>query len=165
LTARKTHGLKVRSPAARRRLRARAQLSLGEIDGHLGYFVRRFQLWIFQDFIRTLASVDIRPAQFSILALVEANPGRSQAEIGETLGIERARVVRLIDELQRRDLVQRVASTRDRRSHTLFLTPAGAKALTRIKTLADRHEARVVEKIGVAGYNAMQALLKKVDWD
>ena len=48
---------------------------LGRLVGHLGYFVRRAQLWIFQDFIRTLAEVDIRPAQYSVLLVIKANPG------------------------------------------------------------------------------------------
>jgi DNA-binding MarR family transcriptional regulator len=163
LTDQKTRDHEAESPAHRRR--TRNALSLGNLDGHIGYFVRRFQLWIFQDFIRSLASVDIRPAQFAVLALVEANPGRSQADIGKTLGIERARVVRLVDELERRGLVRRVASPRDRRSHTLFLTSGGAKALARITALADRHEARVVEKIGAARHRTMLAMLKDIHWD
>src|SRR5262249_18812616 len=61
---------------------------LGRLVGHLGYFVRRAQLWIFQDFIRTLAKVDIRPAQYSVLLLIEANPGLSQSTLAQTLGIE-----------------------------------------------------------------------------
>ncbi|MFZ3249249.1 MAG: MarR family transcriptional regulator, partial [Pseudolabrys sp.] len=38
-----------------------------DLDGlteHLGYLMRRAQIWVFQDFIRTLAAVDIRPAQY-----------------------------------------------------------------------------------------------------
>ena len=28
---------------------------IGALTGHLGYFIRRLQIWVFQDFIRTLA--------------------------------------------------------------------------------------------------------------
>ena len=77
---------------------------LGRLTGHLGYFVRRAQIWIFQDFIRTLAEVDIRPAQYSVLLMIEANPGLSQATLAQTLGIERARLVRLLDGLEARQL-------------------------------------------------------------
>ena len=61
----------------------RPRLDIGALDGHLGYFVRRLQVWVFQDFIRTLAPMDVRPAQYSVLLLIEANPGRSQAAIGQ----------------------------------------------------------------------------------
>src|SRR5262245_49626670 len=68
------------------------RLGLGHLNQHLGYFVRRLQLIIFKDFIRELASMKLRPAQYSVLLLIEANPGSSQAAIGRTLGIERARL-------------------------------------------------------------------------
>jgi hypothetical protein len=67
------------------------RLKLGTLDGHLGYFLRRLQIAVFKDFIRTLAPMDVRPAQYSVLLLIEANPGRSQAAIGQALDIERAR--------------------------------------------------------------------------
>ena len=35
------------------------EIALDALAGHAGYAVRRFQIWIFQDFIRTLGAVDI----------------------------------------------------------------------------------------------------------
>ena len=35
-------------------------LDLGELNTHIGYFARRFQVWIFQDLIQELASAQIR---------------------------------------------------------------------------------------------------------
>jgi DNA-binding MarR family transcriptional regulator len=140
--------------------RPRAQgADLGRLVGHLGYFVRRAQLWIFQDFIRTLAEVDIRPAQYSVLLVIEANPGLSQATLAQTLGIERARLVRLLDGLEARNLVQRRRSRSDRRSHTLALTAQGRGALGRIKVMADEHERRLAQKVGVRSRKTLLRLL------
>ena len=84
-----------------RRSTARTEkLALGQLNRHLGYFLRRLQLWVFQDFIRTLAPLKVRPAQYSVLLIVEANPGRSQATVGKTLGIERARLARMLHALE-----------------------------------------------------------------
>src|SRR5262245_476743 len=89
-----------RSMPHRKRTRARkgAQkfVSLGKLAAHLGYFIRRTQVWIFQDFIRTLKSLDISPAQYSVLHVIDANTGLSQSELGSALGIERARLVRML---------------------------------------------------------------------
>src|SRR4029079_16857316 len=60
---------------------------IGALQGHLGYFLRRAQVAVFQDFIRTLSSIDIRPAQYSVLIVTGANPGLSQADVAELLGI------------------------------------------------------------------------------
>ena len=102
-----------RSPAGgtpRERTDNRKSLDIGVLNEHLGYFIRRLQVWVFQDFIRTLAPIDIRPAQYSVLVVIAANPGLSQSDLADRLGIERARLVRVLDKLEKRGLTQRLAS-------------------------------------------------------
>jgi DNA-binding MarR family transcriptional regulator len=165
------HQLAASAPNGRapvRRLRAQAPaeprppaqaVDLGRLIEHLGYFVRRAQLWIFQDFIRTLAQLEIRPAQYSVLLLIEANSGLSQATLAQTLGIERARLVRLLDGLEARKFVQRRQSRTDRRSHVLALTAQGRSALGRIKVMADTHEQRLAQKVGARNRRTLLRLL------
>jgi DNA-binding MarR family transcriptional regulator len=136
------------------------EVKLGALDGHLGYFLRRLQVSVFKDFIRTLAPMDVRPAQYSVLLLIEANPGRSQAAIGQALDIERARLARLLHVLEDRRWIERRASAGDGRSHSLFLTREGEKALVRIKALTARHEAWLIEFAGSKRYSALMDLLK-----
>jgi DNA-binding MarR family transcriptional regulator len=149
-----------RTPKASRGGEARAPLSLGVLDEQLGYFLRRIQVWVFQDFLRTLASVDIRPAQYSVLAVIEANPGLSQSDLADFLGIERARLARMLDRLEKRRLAERRLSPRDRRSHALYLTREGQKTLKRIKALAARHEAHLSDKLGAEKRRLMIDLLR-----
>jgi len=143
--------------------KAEKAVDFGVLDGHLGYFVRRLQVWIFQDFIRALATVGIRPAQYSVLVVIGANPGLSQADLAQALGIERARLVRLLHRLQRRDLTERRAAPDDRRSHALFLTRGGQAVLKKSKTLAARHEARLAASLGPEHRSLMLAVLR--DWN
>jgi DNA-binding MarR family transcriptional regulator len=145
----------------RRAAPTRRTIDLGRLNDRVGYFVRRFQIWIFQDFMRTLKGVRIRPAQYSVLVLISANPGLSQSDLADALGIERARMVRLLDELERRGLMVRVPSTRDRRSHALFLTPDGRKSLEQIEALVARHESHVIERLGPARRRALIKMLKE----
>jgi DNA-binding MarR family transcriptional regulator len=136
------------------------RLKLGTLDGHLGYFLRRLQIAVFKDFIRTLAPMDVRPAQYSVMLLIEANPGRSQATIGQALDIERARLARLLHVLEGRGWIERRAANGDGRSHSLYLTRGGEKALVRIKALAARHEAWLAEFVGSKRRTALVDLLK-----
>jgi DNA-binding MarR family transcriptional regulator len=138
----------------------RREVALGALAGHLGYSVRRLQVWIFQDFVRALAPFDIRPAQYSVLIVIEANPGLSQADLAQRLGIERARLVRLLDGLEQRGLTRRRASPSDRRSHALHLTREGRRDLKRIKALAARHEARLADRLGEHKREALLAALR-----
>ncbi len=150
------------APAAGQNPRAsgRAPLDIGVLEGHLGYFARRLQIWIFQDFIRTLSAVDISPAQYSVLVVIAANPGASQSQIANTLGIERARLVRLLDRLEERGLIERLLSAKDRRSHALRLTRQGNQILKRARTLAAVHEARLTEMLGPEQREVLIAVLQ-----
>ena len=135
------------------------KLALGALDGHLGYFLRRLQVAIFQDFIRSLAPLDLRPAQYSVLLVIEANPGRSQAAIGQTLHIERARLARMLHELEGRGWVERRDG--DGRTHSLFLTGEGVQALARIKKLTARHEAQIAAMVGPKRRKQLMDLLRE----
>jgi DNA-binding MarR family transcriptional regulator len=104
-------------------------LQLGELSGLLGYSLKRAQLKIFEDFLRCVAPLQLTPAQFSVLLLLEKNPGRNQTEIANTLGILRPNFVAMLDGLESRDLCTRMRSTNDRRSHVLMLTDKGRSVL------------------------------------
>lgn len=134
---------------------------LDALSGHLGYFIRRMQIWVFQDFIRTLKRIDVSPAQYSVLVVAAANRGLSQAELAATLGIERARLVRLLHRLEWRGLIQRLPSSADGRRHALRLTPQGRNLLARAKTLAARHEKRLIERLGAERYKMLLDALRR----
>jgi DNA-binding MarR family transcriptional regulator len=150
----KTRAVALRKTPHLRRT-SRPAIALGVIDARLGYFIRRVQLWIFQDFIRRLSSLDISPAQFSVLAVIAANVGLSQAELSATLGIERARLVRLLHRLERRGLTQRLPSSADGRRHALRLTREGRRVLARAKSLSDQHEAALIKRLGAERYKML----------
>jgi len=140
------------------RAAARAQpppVDLAELTGLAGFLLRRAQLWVFQDFFRTLAPLAIRPAQFSVLAVIDANAGLSQNALAQALGIERAGLVRLLDGLEARGYVVRIPSLVDRRSHALALTPEGRRALVRMRALVRRHEEQLIAKLGRGQHAAL----------
>ncbi len=135
-----------------------AELDIADLNGHIGYFVRRLQVAIFKNFIATLAPMKVRPAQYSVLVLIAANPGSSQAAIGQALSIERARLARMLHELEGRKWIER--RTRDGRSHALHLTPAGQKAFKTINALAARHEEQMVQLLGNKQRMRLMELIK-----
>lgn len=135
------------------------QVSLGPLPGLIGYVMRRAQLAVFQDFMRGFASVDIRPAQYAVLIVIEQNPGLKQSQISTALGIKRANLVPLIDALEERGLATRKSSAGDRRSYALHLTSKGASLMSHLHALRDAHEARVISRIGPGGKAELLRLL------
>lgn len=132
----------------------------GPLDRRLGYLLRRAQIAVFRDFFSAFEAYDLRPGQYSILTVIESNPGLKQGEVGEALGIRRANFVAMIDELQRRGLVRRAASVSDRRSYALMLTAKGARLMPKLHALSERRERRLIAAIGIESYRALAAPLK-----
>src|SRR6201992_398447 len=158
---------KVAARAARRERPEAAdetpELQMGELSELLGYSLKRAQLKIFEDFLRCVAPLQLTPAQFSVLLLLDRNPGRNQTEIANTLGILRPNFVAMLDGLESRDLCARVRSTNDRRSHHLVLTDKGRAMLSRAKKLVSaKHEARLNELLGPANRVALLSMLTKI---
>jgi DNA-binding MarR family transcriptional regulator len=140
-----------------------AALQMGELSDLLGYSLKRAQLKVFEDFLRCVAPLQLTPAQFSVLLLLDRNPGRNQTEIANTLGILRPNFVSMLDALESRDLCTRMRSTNDRRSHILMLTDKGRAVLARAKKLvASKHEARLNELLGPDGRVALLDMLSKI---
>ena len=140
-----------------------ASLQMGELSELLGYSLKRAQLKIFEDFLRCVAPLQLTPAQFSVLLLLDGNPGRNQTEIANTLGILRPNFVAMLDGLESRDLCARMRSAHDRRSHILVLTDKGRAVLARAKKLvANKHETRLNELLGPANRVALLDMLDKI---
>ena len=139
---------------------ARAKpLALGDLSQLLGYSIRRAQLWIFKEFSRQLAAFEISPAQFSVLCVIDANPGVNQLAVAQLLSIERAGLGRLVDHLEGRGLVRRTASAINRRYYVLYLTDEGTTLLGRIRPAVAESDRRLAAKIGSRAYRELQRAL------
>jgi len=130
----------------RRHRRARSTVSPGADLGHLrdlvGYAIRRAQIVVFRHFRKSFAAHKIRPIQYGVLTVVGANPGLKQSEVCTALGIKRANFVGILNELERRRLIER-RSAKDQRVNALYLTRAGKSLIERLRQINKAHEREV----------------------
>jgi DNA-binding MarR family transcriptional regulator len=130
-------------------------IALGDLSDILGYRLRRAQLWVFKDVNRRLARFELTPAQFSVLAVIAANPGINQLTIASALDIERAGLGRLVDRLAQQGLVTRIASVVHRRYYALHLTAAGRKLLDRVRPVIAEGEKALANRLGANAYRTL----------
>jgi len=135
---------------------------MGLLPTLLGYHLRIAHVAVFQNFGRTVGEANITAPQLGALLLVEANPGISQSAVAEALRFDRSTLVQIVDRLEERGLLKRESSTRDRRSHALALTPAGARLLVRLKELLRTHEAEIAASLSATERATLIALLEKL---
>lgn len=138
----------------------------GAVTGIIGYRLRRAQVTVFQQFAAYFAEFGLTPAEYTVLALIGANPGSKQTQIGDALGIQRANFVALIARLDQRGLTERHEAQGDRRSNALFLTAAGEALIRRANKVQADFEAEIVERLGgTKSRDQLLALLRKLDQD
>ena len=115
-------------------------LMFAELDGLLGYLLRRAQGAMHRDFMTAVAEFGLTQKQAAALWLIQANGGVSQAELAAALGMDRATMMAVTDRLEDRGFVLRKRSSTDRRRQDLYLTPAGQAILRKCKARVAEHE-------------------------
>jgi DNA-binding MarR family transcriptional regulator len=150
------------SPAKKRSKPAANPVDMGILPDLVGYHLRCAHVAVFQHFSRSVAQADISPPQLGTLLLIETNPGMSQSAVAEALRFDRSTLVQIVDRLEERGLVKRESSTRDRRSHALALTPAGAKLLVRLKEMLRAHESEIGAGLDAAERATLIRLLARL---
>ena len=137
-------------------------LDLGCLTQLVGYHLRMTQVMVFKDFDRELTGLNITPAIFGVLEILSHNKGLTQTRLANAIGLDRSSLVPLLDKLQKRDLVAREASTKDRRSNHLFLTPEGKSLLSKADKRVKLHEKRMLASLTKAETKQLFKLLMKV---
>jgi DNA-binding MarR family transcriptional regulator len=135
---------------------------MGLLPSLLGYHLRIAHIAVFQNFSRTVGEAGITPPQLGTLLLVEANPGISQSAVAEALRFDRSTLGQIVDRLEERGLLKRESSARDRRSHALALTAAGARLLVTLKELLRVHEAEIAHELSSSERATLLSLLERL---
>lgn len=123
-------------------------LDLSYLEGTIGYSIRRAQMAVFQDIFESFGELAVTTVQFSVLAVVADNPGTNQADLALALGVERPRIVPILDSLEARKLATRKPSPNDRRHRLLYLTDDGHALLGELKKRFAVHQDRMLDRLG-----------------
>ncbi len=140
----------------------KSTINYGMLPELVGYQLRMAQIALFRDFAQGPGGEEITPGLFGVLVIIEANPDLKQSELARATHLDRSTVVTIIDNLERRGLVERRAALYDRRSNAIRLTDAGVTLLRKLKRQVSQHEKRLLDNFSVAERETFLALLKKV---
>jgi DNA-binding MarR family transcriptional regulator len=134
----------------------------GVLTGLVGFHLRQAQIAVFRDFAATMGPLDISPGLFAVLVLIDGNSGLKQSELAKAVHLDRSTVVSVVDNLERRGLVERHAVANDRRSNALRLTGAGDALLPKLKVLVAKHERRLARDLDADERATLVGLLQRI---
>jgi DNA-binding MarR family transcriptional regulator len=140
----------------------KSDINYGVLPGLVGYQLRLAQIALFRDFAQGLGEHDVTPGLFGVLVIIEANPDLKQSDLARATNLDRSTVVTVIDNLERRGLVERRAALNDRRSNAIRLTTAGSALLRKLKRQVGQHEKRLLKNFSEAERELIFSLLQKV---
>src|SRR5678810_1426474 len=86
------------------------ELMFEELDGLLGYRLRRAQGAMHRDYMATVAGLELTQKQTATLWLINANPGVAQVSVAAALGMDRATMMAVTDRLEDRGFLIRKRS-------------------------------------------------------
>jgi DNA-binding MarR family transcriptional regulator len=142
--------------------RSKSTLHYGLLPDLIGYQLRMAQIALFRDFAQGPGEEDVTPGLFGVLVIIEANPDLKQSELARATHLDRSTVVTVIDNLERRGLVERRIALHDRRSNAIRLTDAGGALLKKLKRQVAAHEKRLMQNFSAEERETFIRLLQKV---
>jgi DNA-binding MarR family transcriptional regulator len=115
-------------------------VDFGKLPGYIGYQMRQAQSAIFRDISRAIKDLGVTPGEFSLLAMLRANPGLNSITLARIYQLDKATLSISLKRLVKRGLIQSARSADDRRYVSLRLTGAGRKVLERVTRRIERQE-------------------------
>nr|WP_306632414.1 MarR family winged helix-turn-helix transcriptional regulator [Arthrobacter ulcerisalmonis] len=113
---------------------------------------------------RALAGYGLRERSFSILALACSGLEPTQRELANFLSFDPSQVATLVDDLERRGLVERAQGDQDRRARIIVSTAEGRKMHAKARAALDAAELDQFAALSGEESLELSRLLRKALW-
>lgn len=110
------------------------------------------------DTLQTGITVD----QWVILKIIEERKQISQVELAQVSQKDTASITRILDLLQKKDLIQRIDDEYDRRKYMISLTGEGTEFVMRNLPFINRIRGQIVQGLSQEEIQALKSILDKI---
>jgi MarR family transcriptional regulator, organic hydroperoxide resistance regulator len=129
-------------------------------DDYLPYLVARASFVILHQFHALLKPSRMRVAEWRVLATLSAGGGYPVGALARATLFKQPTLSKLLDRLERRGMVRRVAGGMDLRHSLVELTPRGRKRIGPVVAQARRREKAALKAYRARDIRAFKRLLK-----
>src|SRR5215472_3507231 len=113
-------------------------------------------------FAERMKVLDLASYDAGIVRLLRVAAGLSQQELAARLKIHPSRLVAILDNLEKRGIVERRANPEDRRLYSLYLTNEGGEVLEKIGKVAREHQDALLSALSGEERDQLADLLLKI---
>lgn len=135
-----------------------------ELDDALGYLIETTEQTLKLGLRRRFREhgFDITPYQWVILYRLWERDGRRQSELADDSVRDRPTMTRILDVMQRKELVTRQKDEHDRRSYRVFLTERGASLESKLPPIAAEYLQEFTNGIDQSDIDVAKKVLKTI---
>lgn len=132
------------------------------LERFLGYRLSRAKVRVHRCFMQRVAPFALSPGEFSVLVLLDENPGAFLRDLSRALDISAPNLVSVVDRLVRRGLLSRTPDPKDRRLQHLDLTAAGQALLARAESEVEDFEQRLAGMLTTEEHRIFLTALERI---
>jgi DNA-binding MarR family transcriptional regulator len=138
------------------------QVDTSYLQTLLGYNARRAALTIIEGFLERMAEFGLRPVDFSVMSVIQHNPGVTSRQLCAALNLLPPNLVGLVQSLEARGLIHRQPHPTDGRAVGLHPTPEGAALMQKAEQAAADLEVARSGRLTAAQRKTLLELLQKI---
>ena len=127
----------------------------------IGFLVTRIHLRMHREYMSGLEPLGIEPRHFGALTALQVTGPVSQAALARNLGVSGPSMVQIVDDLERRGLLERRRAATDRRTQMLHLMPEVPGVLEQAARLASEHTTRLLRPLSKRSARRLVELLQR----
>ena len=122
-----------------------------KFDDSIGFLVNRAAIRLKNELWQAFKAngFDITPEQWAVLNCLWEEDGQTQTEIAERILKDKTNLTRMLDVMERKEVVERRPHEKDRRSYRIYLTPKGRALKGKLIPIAMEINEASVQGLGV----------------
>lgn len=132
------------------------------VDDYLPALLGQASHLIQSEFHRVVKAKGLSVAEWRVLATLASGQPMSTGRLAEVSLTKGPTATRMLDRMQARGQVERLAHDSDRRVTMVRITADGRRKVARLIALAQEHEQRVLEPLGARRAEELKATLRRI---
>ncbi len=131
-----------------------------DLEKNPGFLFRRMQQVSISLFLNRLRVFGITPLQYTVLRVIEAQPGIDQISVASHAILDTSTVKDILSRLEAKGLIERKTGERDRRTRSVSLTRAGGELLAAVEPEVRRTQTELLAPLSRQNQATLLRLLR-----
>lgn len=141
-------------------------IQLSDDDSRLlampGHLIRRLQQISFALFVDQAKAFEITPVQYAAMVGINNHPGIDQTALCNIVALDRSTVGDVVGRLEKKRLIKRLNGSVDRRTKSLYITPAGRKLIKDLEPAVQSTQRLILAPLRASERGAFLRMLQEL---